>query len=193
MKPSFFLFTTAMLLGTLSYSQAKTASAGAAAPAARARDLNGLPQPAIGDIAPDFLQYDANGKPVHLSDFKGKWVLLDFWGPFCVPCRKQNPHLGQMYEKYKDKNFTILSVSINYGSVTRKQWLDAIAHDKMVWPNVTDPENLDTKDLKKNNEARMKFGVAGLPRNFLVDPSGKIVAMDLQGDPLEQKLREVLR
>ena len=193
MKPSFFIFMTAMLLSTLSYSQAKTAPAGASAPAGRPREGYGLPQPAIGDMAPDFLQYDTNGKPVRLSDFKGKWVLLDFWGPFCVPCRKQNPHLGQMYEKYKDKNFTILSVSVNYGAVTRQQWLDAIAHDKMVWPNVTDPENLDTKKLTKNNMARVKFGVAGLPRNFLIDPSGKIVAMDLQGDPLEEKLREVVR
>lgn len=182
-----------MLFCTFSYSQTKPVVAGAAAPGSRARDVNGLPQPAIGDMAADFLLFDTNGKPVHLSDFRGKWVLLDFWGPFCAPCRKQNPHLGLMYAKYKDKNFTILSVSINYGFVTRQQWLDAIAHDKMVWPNVTCPENLDTRKPQKNNEARMKFGVTGLPRNFLIDPSGKIVAIDLQGDPLEQKLREVLR
>jgi len=193
MKLSLFLCATVIFFNTLSYSQTKVATPGAAPTGPRpAGGVRGFTSPAIGDTAPDFLESDVNGKPVHLSDFKGKWVLLDFWGPFCAPCRRQNPLLGQLYEKYKDKNFTILSVSINYGPVTKQQWLDAIRQDKMVWPNITDVKNLDTKQIKKDNVAGTKYGVSGLPRNFLIDPSGKIVALDLKGELLEQKLRELL-
>jgi len=195
MKHILFLFTMVMFFSTRSYCQAKAATPGSVhAGPKSANSPGGLPQRAIGDIAPDFLQYDINDKPVHLSDFKGKYVLLDFWGPFCAPCRKEHPLFVQLYDQYRAKNFTIVGVSVNYGPVTKKQWLDAIAQDKLEWTNVSAPEFMNGKrPVKKFNEAAAKYGVAGLPRNFLIDASGKIIAMDLRGDALSKKLAEVLK
>jgi len=189
MKPSIFLCGL-FILGALSGAHAQKSAAAASA----TNRTNSRPQPVAGDQAPDFLLYDVQDKPVHLFDFKGKFILLDFWGPFCAPCRREHPHLVQLYNQYRNKNFTIVGVSVNYGPVTKKQWLDAIAHDKLTWTNVGDPEFMTGKrTVKKFNEAAAKYGVAGLPRNFLIDPSGKIIAMDLKGDPLDKKLLEVLK
>ncbi|RYY68679.1 MAG: redoxin domain-containing protein [Chitinophagaceae bacterium] len=139
---------------------------------------------AIGAVAPDFSQADVNGKQIKLSSFKGKYVLIDFWASWCGPCRQENPNVVKAYNKYKDKNFTILGVSLDKES-GKGAWLDAIKSDGLTWTQVS--------DLKAwQNEAAVLYSVKGIPQNFLIDPAGKIVAKNLRGDTLEEKLAELL-
>ncbi|NTS39673.1 AhpC/TSA family protein [Flavisolibacter sp. BT320] len=133
--------------------------------------------------AADFTQPDANGKPVSLSQFKGKYVLVDFWASWCQPCRKENPNIVKNYQQFKDKNFTILGVSLDQN---RDAWLAAIQQDNLTWTHVS--------DLKFwNNEAATLYGVQSIPYNVLVDPQGNIVAENLHGPELEQTLSRVLK
>lgn len=135
----------------------------------------------VGSTAPDFIQNDPSGKPIKRSDFNGQYVLIDFWASWCHPCRDENPNLIKLYDLYKDKNFTILSVSLDE---TKKEWLKAVKEDKLPWTQVS--------DLKRHNEASEKFGVQSIPDNFLIDPQGKIIAKSLRGEGLADKLNEVL-
>ncbi|SMD05292.1 TlpA disulfide reductase family protein [Pedobacter africanus] len=138
----------------------------------------------IGQQAHDFSQNDVDGKPVKLSDFKGKYVLLDFWASWCAPCRSENPWVKHMYERYKNKNFTVLGVSLdNPGQ--REAWLKAIKDDKLTWTNVSDLNGF-------NNEVAKMYFVQGIPTNFLIGPDGKILARNLRGSELTRKLVEVL-
>jgi thiol-disulfide isomerase/thioredoxin len=146
--------------------------------------LDGLRSTAIGSIAPDFVQNDVSGVPVRLSSFRGKYVLLDFWASWCGPCREENPNVVRAYNKYKDKNFTIISVSLDKPE-GRDSWLAAIKYDGLRWTQVS--------DLKFwNNEAAALYKVTSIPSNFLIDPIGKIVAKNLRGSDLDDKLDEVL-
>ncbi|OOQ60727.1 TlpA disulfide reductase family protein [Mucilaginibacter pedocola] len=139
---------------------------------------------AIGSMAPDFIQNDVNGKPVRLSSFKGKYVLIDFWASWCGPCRQENPNVVRTYHKYKDKNFTVLGVSLDKES-GKEAWLAAIKNDKLEWTQVS--------DLKYwNNMAAALYGVQSIPQNFLIDPQGKIIAKGLRGDDLDAKLEQLL-
>lgn len=139
---------------------------------------------AIGAIAPGFTQNDVNDKPVSLSDFRGKYVLLDFWASWCAPCRAENPNVIKAYNQYKDKNFTVLSVSLDKADA-KAAWLAAIKADGLEWTQVS--------DLKYwNNDVAKQYGIRSIPQNFLIDPNGKIIATNLKGDELGKKLKEVL-
>jgi len=137
---------------------------------------------AIGTNAIDFTQNDTTGNPVTLSSFKGKYVLVDFWASWCHPCRLENPNVVNIYSKFKNKNFTILSVSLDKA---REPWIKAIHDDNLTWAHVS--------DLKFwNNEVALKYKVQSIPQNFLIDPNGKIVAKNLRGPDLEAKLCELV-
>lgn len=139
---------------------------------------------AVGAMAMDFTQNDPDGKPVKLSDFKGKYVLLDFWASWCGPCRQENPNVVQAYNKYKDKNFTVLGVSLDREN-QRDAWLKAVKDDGLTWTQVS--------DLKFwNNEVARMYNIRSIPQNYLIDPTGKIVAVNLRGAALEKKLAELL-
>ncbi|MEI7423263.1 MAG: TlpA disulfide reductase family protein [Prolixibacteraceae bacterium] len=140
---------------------------------------------AIGMTAPEFTQNDPDGKPVKLSDFRGKYLLLDFWASWCGPCRAENPHVVEAYNKFKDKNFTILSVSLDKEDA-REAWLAAIKKDGMPWNHVSDLKFWE-------NDAAVLYTIQAIPDNFLLSPEGKIIARGLRGDALANKLAELLK
>ncbi|MDR6785497.1 peroxiredoxin [Pedobacter africanus] len=136
----------------------------------------------VGAMAPDFTQADTEGKAVSLRDFRGKYVLIDFWASWCGPCRAENPNVVNAYQKYKDKNFTILGVSLDR---SRENWLKAIKDDKLVWTQVSDLQ------YWKNEVAKL-YAINAIPQNVLVDPKGKIVGRNLTGGALTEKLEKLL-
>lgn len=137
---------------------------------------------AVGTEALDFTQNDVDGKPVKLSSFKGKYVLLDFWASWCKPCRQENPNVVKVYNQFKSKNFTVLGVSLDQ---SKDAWVKAIESDKLAWNHVSDLQQW-------NNAAAQMYHIQSIPGNFLIDPAGKIVARDLRGEDLEKKLCELL-
>lgn len=137
----------------------------------------------VGVMAPDFTQNDPDGKPVKLSDFRGKYVLVDFWAAWCRPCRGENPNVVAAYNKYSKKNFTVLGVSLDR---EKDAWLKAIADDKLTWTHVS--------DLKYwGNEVAKLYGVQSIPANFLLDKKGRIVGKNLRGDALEEALAKLVK
>jgi thiol-disulfide isomerase/thioredoxin len=144
--------------------------------------INTLKGTTIGYPALDFTQKDVNGKDVALSSYKGKYVLVDFWASWCGPCRRENPAVVAAYQKYKDKGFDVLGVSLDDN---REKWLAAIAKDKLTWMHVSDLKGWQ-------NAAGKLYGVQSIPFNLLLDKEGKIVAKGLRGPDLEAKLAELL-
>ena len=142
-------------------------------------------QTAIGAVAPDFTQNDPKGKPVNLSDFRGKYVLIDFWASWCGPCRQENPNVVKAYAQFKSKNFEILGVSLDNPNA-KTAWLNAIEKDKLTWTQVSDLQGW------KNQAARL-YGVESIPQNFLIDPNGVIVAKNLRGENLIRTLSDILK
>ncbi|WP_461637631.1 redoxin domain-containing protein [Labilibaculum euxinus] len=138
-----------------------------------------------GVKAPDFTQNDANGNPVKLSDFRGKYVLLDFWASWCSPCRRENPNLVKTYKTYKDKGFEILAVSLDKPG-DKDKWLKAVEHDGLLWTQVSDLKGWD-------NEVSALYDVKAIPMNFLIDPNGIIIAKYLRGEELDAKLKELFK
>ncbi|MEP7279859.1 MAG: TlpA disulfide reductase family protein [Bacteroidota bacterium] len=134
----------------------------------------------VGQMALNFTQNDTLGRPVSLSSFQGKYLLLDFWASWCGPCRAENPSLVKVYLKYNGRGFQILSVSLDRPGA-KSRWLQAIHDDGLRWTHVSDL-------LFWNNAVARQYGIEAIPQNLLLDPSGKIIAKNLQGEELDKKL-----
>lgn len=137
----------------------------------------------VGMAAPAFTLNDTNGKPVSLSSFHGKYLLVDFWASWCGPCRQENPNVVKAYNEYKDKNFTILGVSLDENKAS---WEKAINSDGLAWNHVS-----DLKGWK--NAVALQYGIRAIPSNYLLDPEGKILAHNLRGEALEDTLAHFLK
>jgi len=136
----------------------------------------------IDQIAPEISLPGVNDSPVKLSSFKGKVVLIDFWASWCGPCRASIPSVIKLYDKYKAKGFEVFGVSIDN---KKKDWIKAIAQDKITYPQVNDKAGWYSKTTEV-------YGVNAIPNTFLLDKTGKIVAIDLEGEQLENKVKALL-
>lgn len=137
----------------------------------------------IGATAMDFTLTDGKGDSIKLSDFRGKYVFLDFWASWCKPCRIQNPRILKAFNRFKDKNFTVLGVSLD---TDRDKWEKAIKDDQLNWTQLFDPKGF-------SSEPAQKYLIRSVPVNFLLDPDGVIIAKDIRGDELEKELEKRLQ
>jgi peroxiredoxin len=138
----------------------------------------------VGKFAPDFPHLDANDKPMKLFDFKGKYVLTDFWASWCNPCRAENPKVMKAYNAFKVRTFTVLGISVDEHKVN---WLKAIKEDGLPGTQLID------SDRSNKNRAGDLYAIKSIRTNFLIDPTGKIIGKNLFGEALEKKLEEVIR
>lgn len=139
----------------------------------------------IGKVAPNFSAPDPNGKEIALNDIKGKVTIIDFWASWCKPCRRENPNVVKLYEKYHDKGLEIISVSLDKEG-QKNRWIKAIEDDNLTWHNIS--------NLKFWSDPIAKmYNVRSIPATFILDESGTIVAKKLRGAALERKVEELLK
>ncbi len=146
-------------------------------------NTNTSTSPVPGSPAPELTLFSPDGKQIKLTSFKGKYVLVDFWASWCAPCRKENPNVVDAFNRFKEKNFTILGVSLDDN---KEKWVEAIQKDNLTWQHVSDLKGWESV-------AARIYEVQSIPANFLVDPSGIIIAANLRGEDLAKKLEEVLK
>ena len=146
--------------------------------------LKDKPDISVGKYAPEIALKNPEGKVIKLSSLKGKYVLIDFWAAWCRPCRVESPTMVEVYKKYNKKGFEIYSVSLDQ---SKDDWVNAIKKDKLgKWTHVS--------DLKYwQSEAAKEYGVKGIPFTVLIDKEGKIIATELRGDMLKQKLADIFK
>lgn len=137
---------------------------------------------AVGQPAPDFEMTSVDGSKLKLSQFRGQYLLLDFWASWCAPCRQENPNIVKQYNKFKDKQFTILGVSLDDN---RDLWLKAIKDDNLTWHHVSELKQWDSNIVKE-------YSIEGIPTSYLLDKEGKIIAKNLRAEQLEEFLAKTL-
>ena len=135
----------------------------------------------VGAVAPLFTQNDPEGNPISLESLRGNYLLIDFWASWCGPCRKENPNVVAAYNKYHDMGFDILGVSLDDNG---ENWVAAIDKDGLTWPQVGDLNGWA-------NEVGQLYGVNSIPHSILLDEDGVIIAKNLRGEDLHEKLEEV--